>query len=109
MLSATNTAISNLLAEDLSTHDPRRFQADGAMAKWIPGAAVFGLLCLMIIPAPGIWGVLIGAVCVLAIVGSLCMLLLDRVATALLAWRARPRKIGRSRAVHAGSRMTRKV
>lgn len=85
------------------------------MATWIPGAAVFGLLCLMIIPAPGIWGVLIGGACVLAIVGSLCMLLLDRTATALLAWRGawrartRPAHGSRSRVVHAGSGMTRKV
>lgn len=89
------------------------------MAKWIPGAAVFGLLCLMIIPAPGIWGVLIGAACVLAIVGSLFMLVLDRVATAILAWRARARGTGakragakpshRTRVVHAGPGMTRKV
>jgi hypothetical protein len=84
------------------------------MAKWIPGAAVFGLLCLMIIPAPGIWGVLIGAACVLAIVGSLFMLVLDRVATALLAWRARVERARakpsrRTRVVHAGPGMTRKV
>ncbi|MET3411443.1 MULTISPECIES: hypothetical protein [unclassified Methylobacterium] len=85
------------------------------MAKWIPGAAVFGLLCLMIIPAPGIWGVLIGAACVLAIVGSLCMLVLDRVASAILVWRQRMRVRrpspgrSRSRVVHAGARMTRKV
>jgi hypothetical protein len=81
------------------------------MAKWIPGAAVFGLLCLMIIPAPGIWGVLIGATCVLAIIGSLCMLLLDRTATAILAWRERmrERRLGRARAVHAGCGITRKV
>ncbi|MGE8131083.1 hypothetical protein ACLBYG_26750 [Methylobacterium sp. D53M] len=85
------------------------------MAKWIPGAAVFGLLCLMIIPAPGIWGVLIGAACVLAIVGSLCMLVLDRVASAILVWRQRVRVRrpssgrSRSRVVHAGARVTRKV
>ena len=81
------------------------------MAKWIPGAAVFGLLCLMIIPAPGIWGLLIGAVCVLAIIASLCMLMLDRMATALLAWRARGHQAParRSRVVQAGSKMTRKV
>lgn len=81
------------------------------MAKWIPGAAVFGLLCLLIIPAPGIWGVLIGAVCVLAIVVSLFMLLLDRMATGILAWRQRTRPVrrGRARVVHAGSGMTRKV
>ncbi len=83
------------------------------MAKWIPGAAVFGLLCLMIIPAPGIWGVLIGATCVLAILGSLFMLVLDRVATALLAWRARratrPTQARRTQVVHAGSGMSRKV
>lgn len=85
------------------------------MAKWIPGAAVFGLLCLMIIPAPGIWGVLIGAACVLAIVGSLFMLFLDRVATALLMWRAGQRqrqgqgKGRRARVVHAGPGLTRKV
>jgi hypothetical protein len=81
------------------------------MAKWIPGAAVFGLLCLMIIPAPGIWGVLIGAACVLAIVGSLCMLALDRVASVILAWRerVRARRLGRARAVRAGFGVIRKV
>lgn len=81
------------------------------MAKWIPGAAVFGLLCLMIIPAPGIWGVLIGAACVLAIVGSLCMLALDRVASAILAWRerVRARRLGRARAVRAGFGVIRKA
>ncbi|MCJ2073304.1 hypothetical protein MKK75_31720 [Methylobacterium sp. J-030] len=83
------------------------------MAKWIPGAAVFGLLCLMIIPAPGIWGVLIGAACVLAIVGSLFMLFLDRTASALLAWRERARQPSRQprrgRVVHAGPGLTRKV
>ena len=66
------------------------------MAKWIPGAAVFGLLCLMIIPAPGIWGVLIGAACVLAIVGSLCMLLLDRVATASWSGASGPSRVAGS-------------
>ncbi|MGT2478519.1 hypothetical protein ACU4GR_05690 [Methylobacterium oryzae CBMB20] len=64
-------------------------------------------------PGPGIWGVLIGAACVLAIVGSLCMLALDRVASAILVWRSRMRarrpSPSRSRVVHAGSRMTRKV
>ncbi|MGH1573700.1 hypothetical protein ACRAWG_27440 [Methylobacterium sp. P31] len=81
------------------------------MAKWIPGAAVFGLLCLMIIPTPGIWGVLIGATCVLAIIVSLCMLLLDRMVTRALGWRERVRQAcrNRARAVHAGSGMTRKV
>jgi O-antigen/teichoic acid export membrane protein len=80
------------------------------MAKWVPGAAVFGLLCLLIIPAPGIWGVLIGALCVLAIVVSLSVLLLDRIATAILAWRARVRakRPSRRRAVHAGSGISRK-
>ncbi|MEL6064804.1 MULTISPECIES: hypothetical protein [unclassified Methylobacterium] len=83
------------------------------MAKWIPGAAVFGLLCLMLIPAPGIWGVLIGGACVLAIVGSLFMLFLDRVATAILVWRARAKlpskQPRRTRVVHAGSGMARKA
>ncbi|MHC2106872.1 MULTISPECIES: hypothetical protein [unclassified Methylobacterium] len=83
------------------------------MARWIPGAAVFGLLCLMIIPAPGIWGVVIGAVCVLAIIGSLSLLLLDRLATGILVWRAhrQSKRQGRvrGRVVHAGSGMSRKV
>ncbi|MDF2597524.1 MAG: hypothetical protein K0Q54_347 [Methylobacterium brachiatum] len=88
-------------------------ETGSTMARWIPGAAVFGLLCLMIIPAPGIWGVLIGAVCVLAIIGSLSLLLLDRVATGILAWRARRQSKRRSRVrgrvVHAGSGMSRKL
>lgn len=74
-----------------------------AMAKWIPGAAVFGLLCLMIIPAPGIWGLMIGTACVLAIVASLGLLLLDRTASALMARHARFRKARRMRAMQARS------
>ncbi|KAB1070209.1 hypothetical protein [Methylobacterium planeticum] len=81
------------------------------MAKWIPGVATFGLLCLMIIPAPGIWGVLIGGVCTLAIIVSAALWLLDRVASRILAWRdrTRSRRGGGRRAVHAGSGMARKV
>jgi hypothetical protein len=81
------------------------------MAKWIPGVATFGLLCLMIIPAPGIWGVLIGGVCALAIVISAMLWLLDRMATRLLAWRGRhrARPATRRRVVHAGPGITRKV
>jgi hypothetical protein len=88
-----------------------RMLTGDAMARWIPGAAVFGLLCLMIIPTPGIWGVLIGASCVLVIVGSLCMLLLDRVATRLLLWRQRVRqeRRNRARAVQAGPGLTRRM
>jgi hypothetical protein len=48
---------------------------------------------------------------VLAIVGSLCMLALDRVASAILAWRerVRARRLGRARAVRAGFGVTRKA
>ncbi|WP_336489797.1 hypothetical protein [Methylobacterium nigriterrae] len=70
--------------------------------------ASFGLLCLMIIPAPGIWGVLIGCTCALAIVISAALWLLDRMASGLLNWRERLRAKGR-RAVHAGSGIARKV
>lgn len=76
------------------------------MAKWIPDAALLGLLCLMIIPAPGIWGVLIGGACVLAIAVSLFMLFIDWMATRILAWRKHAR---RSRAVDTHSGMTRKA
>ena len=81
------------------------------MAKGIPGAAIFGLPWLMVIPAPGVRGVLIGAACVPAIVGSLCMLVLARPATASLALRSRARQTrgSRARAVRAGSGMTRKI
>ena len=81
------------------------------MAKWIPGVATFGLLCLMIIPAPGIWGVLIGGVCALAILVSAALWMLDQMASRILTWRdrRRSRQTGRRRAVHAGSGMAKKV
>lgn len=81
------------------------------MAKWIPGVATFGLLCLMIIPAPGIWGVLIGGICALAIIISAALWMLDLVATRILVWRdrVRSRPSARRRAVHAGSGMAKKV
>lgn len=82
------------------------------MPNWIPVAAVFGLLALMVIPAPGIMGVLIGAVCILAIAMSALVWLLDRAATGFLGWRRRiaeTRRARRRKAVHAGSGMARKA
>ncbi|WP_305527244.1 hypothetical protein [Methylobacterium amylolyticum] len=83
------------------------------MAMWISGLAVFGLLCLMILPAPGIWGVLIGGVCILTIAVSAVLFVLDRAATGALGWvervRARRRRHGRRRAIHAGSGIARKL
>lgn len=81
------------------------------MARWIPGIAVFGLLCLMIIPAPGIWGVLIGAFCILAIAVSVLLLLADRAASRVVVWidRTRARRRRKRRTVHAGSGIARKI
>ena len=83
------------------------------MAKWIPGAALFGLVCLMMLPAPGIWGVLIGGICALAIVVSAVMWVLDRMAGHIVNWReaanAKRLSAQRRRAVHAGSGMARMV
>lgn len=81
------------------------------MPKWVPMVALFGLACLMIIPAPGIEGLVIGCICVLIIVVSAVLLLLDRVASHVLVLTARMKKRGRtpSRAVHAGSGIARKV
>lgn len=82
------------------------------MAKWIPGVATFGLICLMVLPAPGIWGVLIGGICVVAIIGSVLMWALDSVLSRGLArytrWRTR-RPAAPRRARHAGSGMAQRV
>jgi hypothetical protein len=70
--------------------------------------ASIGLVSLMVIPAPGIWGLLIGVACSLAILVSAFIWLLDQVATRLAqAWDRRDRR--RRRAMHAGSGIMRKA
>lgn len=82
------------------------------MPFWMPALSLCGLVCLMIIPAPGIWGVVIGALCLLTILVWAIAAVIDRmlepVRRRLTAWReARARK--RRRAVHSGSGIARKV
>ena len=76
------------------------------MAKWIPGVATFGLICLMVLPAPGIWGLLIGGICVVAIIGSALVWAVDEMLSRVLA-RYSSRRNNRTslsgRAIHAGS------
>lgn len=81
------------------------------MPNWVPLVAMFGLACLMIIPAPGIEGLVIGCICVLIIVVSAVLLLLDRLASRVLVLASRMKLRGGrpSRAVHAGSGIARKV
>ena len=82
------------------------------MEKWIPVTATFGLICLMVLPAPGIWGVLIGGICVLAIVVSAFVWCLDRMSSRVADWygRVRERRLAnRRRAVHASSGIVRKT
>lgn len=81
------------------------------MPYWVPLVAVFGLGCLMIIPAPGIEGLVIGCICVLIIVVSAVLLLLDRLASRVLVLAGRMKKRGHQprKAVHAGSGIARKV
>ena len=33
------------------------------MPKWVPAVATIGLICLMILPTPGVLGLIIGTVC----------------------------------------------
>lgn len=83
------------------------------MAKSIPGIAMFGLVCLMILPAPGFWGVLIGGVCSLVIVFSALVWLLDQMSSRVAVWyeRGRASRLAkrRRRAMHAGSGIARKA
>ena len=82
------------------------------MGRWISMTAVFGLVCLMIIPTPGISGICIGAVCLLAIIATAVMHLLDRASTYLLLWHDsyKQQRIGnRRRNLHAQSGMARKA
>lgn len=74
------------------------------MAKCIPGIATFGLLCMILLPAPGIWGLLIGGSCALAIIVVGLMWLLDRIAARVAALLDRRRgSARRRRGIHAGS------
>ncbi|MFD1300500.1 hypothetical protein [Methylobacterium marchantiae] len=66
----------------------------------------------MVIPTPGIIGIMIGSVCALAIIVSAIILAIDRLAGRLaimVSRRKQARAPKRNRAVHAHSGMTRKV
>ncbi|GJE37808.1 cytochrome b561 [Methylobacterium persicinum] len=80
------------------------------MARWIPVVATLGLLCVMILPTPGILGVIIGASCVVVIGISVMLFVLDRIATRILNWRPRWRRYQtiKVRNVHSNSGMARK-
>lgn len=78
------------------------------MARWIPVLASVGLVSLMVMPAPGPWGLVIGASCCVAISLAAFLRLVDRVATHLaIRWAQRVRLRTRRR-VHAGSGMLRR-
>jgi len=81
------------------------------MTKTIPLLATFGLICLMVLPAPGILGLMIGLGCAITIVICAAIWLFDRAATrlALLMEQTGERLFRRRRAVHAGSGMMRKA
>lgn len=82
------------------------------MEKWIPATATFGLVCLMILPAPGIWGVVIGGVCALTIIVSALLWCLDRMSSRVGGWYValRKRRVAtRRRAIHARSGIARKA
>lgn len=82
------------------------------MAKWIPLTALFGLVCLMVIPTPGIIGILIGSACAFAIIVSAIIMMIDRLA-GRLARRLERRKLRRAPkpklGVHANSGIARKI
>ncbi|CAA2138031.1 hypothetical protein [Methylobacterium bullatum] len=82
------------------------------MAKWVPLTALFGLVCLMVIPTPGVIGILIGSACALAIIVSGILILIDRLAGRLalrLERRKQRRAPKRKQGVHAHSGMARKI
>lgn len=82
------------------------------MPKWVPAVATIGLICLMILPTPGVLGLIIGTVCALAIVASAVMWLLDRMAARILGWLAAMRQASARRVrrdVHPGSGIARKT
>ncbi|MCC0807156.1 hypothetical protein FPV16_13100 [Methylobacterium sp. W2] len=82
------------------------------MAKWVPLTALFGLVSLMVIPTPGVVGILIGSVCTLAIIVSAVVMAIDRLAGRLalrLARRKQRRVFRRPRGHHAHSGIARKT
>ncbi|MGU3360438.1 hypothetical protein ACLBWX_08905 [Methylobacterium sp. M6A4_1b] len=80
------------------------------MAKVIPLIATFGLICLMVLPAPGILGLMIGLACTITIVICAAVWLFDRAATHIALFMERTgERLFRRRAVHAGSGMMRKA
>lgn len=81
------------------------------MTKAVPLLATFGLVSLVVLPAPGIWGLVIGLTCTITILICGVLWLFDRAAThlACLIERNRNRFLRRRRAVHAGSGMMRKA
>lgn len=77
--------------------------------RWIPLLASVGLVSLMVMPAPGPWGLVIGVGCSLTIILFACLWYLDRSANYLaLRWAQRTTRPGR-RSLHAGSGMIRKT
>ncbi|WP_245259381.1 hypothetical protein [Methylobacterium sp. 77] len=65
----------------------------------------------MVIPTPGVIGILIGSVCALAIVASAIFIAVDRLAgrLAMVFARGRTQRRAPKRAVHANSGMSRKI
>jgi hypothetical protein len=83
------------------------------MKTWIPISSLFGLACVMMMPALGLLGLVIGAGCLLAILLWGLSYLLDKTLTPLAAlleaYKARRAANRRRLAVHAGSGLKRKV
>ncbi|WP_147045914.1 hypothetical protein [Methylobacterium gnaphalii] len=81
------------------------------MSKWVPAVASIGLICIMVLPTPGVLGITIGTCCLLAIIISASLILFERVLDTV----AKPvadafRRVvkGKKRSVHAASLVTRK-
>ncbi|GLS46604.1 hypothetical protein [Methylobacterium brachythecii] len=81
------------------------------MSKWVPAVALIGLVCIMVLPTPGVLGIAIGTCCLLAIIVSAVTLFFERIfssvtkpVTDALRRMAKPKK----RYVHGGSGMGRK-
>ncbi|WP_299654202.1 hypothetical protein [Methylobacterium sp.] len=67
--------------------ESKDFGGGPKMARWIPSLAVVGVVSLMAVPGPGLWGLLIALACSFGIVVSAILWLLDRMVTRLaLGW-----------------------
>ncbi|MCE4223093.1 hypothetical protein HCU64_04965 [Methylobacterium sp. C25] len=49
------------------------------MSKWVPAVALIGLVCIMVLPTPGVLGIVIGTCCLLAIIVSAVALFFERI------------------------------